>query len=448
MGKTVLFSPVGGTDPIAENNLHDGSLLHICRVYHPDKVYLYLSGEMMTYHEKDNRYCYCLDRLKESESFQMEYEVIDRRNLVDVSQYDYFYRDFYRILSKIQEGMEDKDELLLNIASGSPQMKSALLVMQQMTEGRARCIQVKTPEAARNIHKEIEEYDVETLWELNADNAKNYKNRCEEVILPSLVSLKKLEIIKEQISNYDYNAAISIAYSLPEKSYGKLKNMLNLARARQDLDTDKIKKSYFDLYKQMIPIKGNGQDVFEYALNLGNKLEKREYVDFLRGITPILVDMFEMVLRDSCGLDIRTLTMRDSHGSLKWDSQSLEETEVKLILDKWYRRGFNAEDKYVQSDHLTVLIENKSRDRDLRMLVRKLRDVEGSIRNMAAHEIVSVTDNVIHDRTGLYGREIMDMIRQLFSYTVLASDNLDWDSYKKMNEMIKKLISEEMKLDK
>ena len=444
----VLFSPVGGTDPIAENNLHDGSLLHICRVYHPDKVYLYLSGEMMMYHEKDNRYCYCLDRLKEAEGFQMEYEIIDRRDLIDVSQYDYFYRDFYRILSKIQEEMKEKDKLLLNIASGSPQMKSALLVMQQMTEGRARCIQVKTPGGARNVHKEIEEYDVETLWELDTDNVKNYKNRCEEVVLPSLVSLKKLEIIKEQISNYDYNAALSISYTLPEKSYGKLKNILNLARARQDLDTDKIKKSYFDLYKQMIPIKGNGEDVFEYALKLGNKLEKREYVDFLRGITPILVDMFEMVLRDYCGLDIRTLTIRDNHGSLKWDSQSLEGTETKLILDNWYRPRFKAEDKYVQSDHLTVLIENKCRNRDLRMLVRNLRNVESSIRNMAAHEIVSVTDNMIHDRTGLYGREVMDMIRQLFNYSSLASDNLDWDSYKKMNEMIKELISEEMKLDK
>lgn len=30
MSKVVLFSPVGGTDPISENNYYDGSLLHIC----------------------------------------------------------------------------------------------------------------------------------------------------------------------------------------------------------------------------------------------------------------------------------------------------------------------------------------------------------------------------------------------------------------------------------
>ena len=42
MNQTILFTPVGGTDPISLNNYHDGSILHICRFYKPDKVILYL----------------------------------------------------------------------------------------------------------------------------------------------------------------------------------------------------------------------------------------------------------------------------------------------------------------------------------------------------------------------------------------------------------------------
>ncbi len=61
----ILFSPVGGTDPISENNLHDGSLLHICRCYKPDKVYLYMSKEILKHHEEDDRYLYCLRKLDE-----------------------------------------------------------------------------------------------------------------------------------------------------------------------------------------------------------------------------------------------------------------------------------------------------------------------------------------------------------------------------------------------
>ena len=50
MGKTYLFSPVGNTDPI--KYFHDGSMLHICRKYKPDIVYLYLSREMVKNHKK------------------------------------------------------------------------------------------------------------------------------------------------------------------------------------------------------------------------------------------------------------------------------------------------------------------------------------------------------------------------------------------------------------
>ena len=47
MNQTILFTPVGGTDPISLNNYHDGSILHICRFYKPDKVILYMSKEML-----------------------------------------------------------------------------------------------------------------------------------------------------------------------------------------------------------------------------------------------------------------------------------------------------------------------------------------------------------------------------------------------------------------
>ena len=45
MPERILFSAVGGHDPIA--NFRDGAILHICRIYRPDKVYLYLSSEML-----------------------------------------------------------------------------------------------------------------------------------------------------------------------------------------------------------------------------------------------------------------------------------------------------------------------------------------------------------------------------------------------------------------
>ena len=447
MGKTVLFSPVGGTDPVSESNFRDGSLLHICRVYHPDKVYLYLSGEMLEHHKLDNRYCYCLEKLQEAEGFRMSCDVIERPDLKNVFDYDFFYREFYQLLSKIQEGMNESDELLLNIASGTPAMKSALLVMQQITDGSAKCIQVVTPDAGRNIHGEIENYDVKAIWELNEDNEKPLKNRCLEVVCPSLVSLKKLEIIKEQVSKYDYHAAISVVNTLPAKSYGRLKAFLNLAKARQDLDADKVKKLSRDLHTNVVPVTGDGQALFEYALNLENKLKRREYSDFIRGITPLLVDLFELVLRDSCSLDISSFIRRDQNGSFKWDEYSLSGTRVKSILDAKYKNGFDAREKYIQSDHLVKLITYISNDRTLKGLVLDLRSIEETVRNMAAHEIVSITNAVIKDRTGFFADEIMEMIKKVFAYIFLNNEGLDWNSYQKMNDQIEDMISEEIKRD-
>lgn len=41
----ILYSPVGDTDPI--RGMRDGAMLHIVRHYHPDKVVLFLSRDMV-----------------------------------------------------------------------------------------------------------------------------------------------------------------------------------------------------------------------------------------------------------------------------------------------------------------------------------------------------------------------------------------------------------------
>ena len=75
MNKKYLFSPLGGTDPISQSNYKDGSMLHICRFEKPDKVYLYLSKEMVEYEQQDNRYSYCLNKLMELQNRTFEVEM-------------------------------------------------------------------------------------------------------------------------------------------------------------------------------------------------------------------------------------------------------------------------------------------------------------------------------------------------------------------------------------
>ena len=304
MNKTILFTPVGGTDPISSTNCYDGSMLHICRVYKPDIVIMYMSKEMLDYQEKDNRYRYCLDQLMKLQKRKMEYRIIERRNLTKVHEFDYYYQDFRMIIEKIHENMDDSDTLLLNVSSGTPAMKSGLLVLQTLGEFPAKPIQVATPEEKINEHSH-KDYDVQLLWELDEDNCENYKNRCKEVTCPTLSKIKKEEIIKKHISVYDYKAAIDVAETLAENETENYRDLLYLANARMLLDFASVDKAIVKTGVQCLPVRSSSdRKYFEYALNTDVKLKRGEYADFIRAITPLIVDLFELVIKKELKIDI------------------------------------------------------------------------------------------------------------------------------------------------
>ena len=86
MPTRILFSPVGGHDPVA--NFRDGAILHICRVYKPDKVYLYLSSEMLERSRMDDRYRISLEKLREHLGGGLgEIHLIEREDLTQVQRF-------------------------------------------------------------------------------------------------------------------------------------------------------------------------------------------------------------------------------------------------------------------------------------------------------------------------------------------------------------------------
>ena len=194
MGRVILFSPVGGTDPISNDNARDGALIHCCRVYKPDKVYLYMSKWTMNNEEEDKRYTYCLAKLYELLNLPLEYERIDRPELEEVQDFNYFYDDFRIEINKIMQTMQADDRLIINTSSGSPAMKSALVVLTTLGDIDATLIQVVTPNKSINTHVH-KDYDVATLWDLNEDNRDDFENRCSVLDFPSLVRLKNEELL-------------------------------------------------------------------------------------------------------------------------------------------------------------------------------------------------------------------------------------------------------------
>lgn len=442
MSHTILFSPVGGTDPISENNCHDGSLLHICRVYHPDIVILYMSKEILEKQNRDDRYKYAIKKLYEHIGYEYpEVREIQRPDLDNVHEFDYFFTDFQQILNHISEEKDDTDELLINISSGTPAMKSGLLVLETLIQSMgqistsAKMIQVATPLRSMSEHTHSKEYDNEMMWELNEDNNPEFINRCREVSAPTLLKIRNEEIIKQQIAAYDYRAALDIASAMPLYSK-KYLGLLEMASNRMLLDFSNVDKLIATEHYDCLPVKNSGErKYFEYALNMDIKFKRKEYPDFVLRMTPLMVGLFELVLKKQCGVKLSDYTREPKPGEVMWDSSRLNGTRILDILKKEYGIYFKTSG-FVYSDHLNTLIQELSADDRLKTLADEIRDIEKNLRNRTAHQMVSITPDVIKYHTGFTGNQIMAKIKSMFAYTGINVKKEDWESYDRLNEEI------------
>ena len=433
MGDLVLFSPVGGTDPISQANYKDGSLLHICRVYKPDKVVLYMSSEVIRYQEADDRYRYCIKSLYEKLGKDILIEEILRPDLVDVQDFNYFYEEFRGILFDLFESLNQNDTLLINVSSGTPAMKSSLLVLVTLGELPCRAIQVVTPVRAMNEH-DHHGYDVELLWSMDEDNADDFENRCSEIRCPSLVRLNKEDMIKKFVLSYDYQSAIRVADTMPQEYVSDYCDLLRMASLRLSLDYKGAFKIGNEYNIKCFPIREESRvRHFEYALSLDIKRKKREFADFVRAITPIVLVVFERILLKQGGVNIDDYCMK--RGSVReWNAEKLRGTDIEAaLIKKWYNFKYGP----VYSVHILEIIAAFMPDElELNSILTSLRSVESKVRNMAAHEVTLITDKMIKDETGMDSEEIMKTIRKAFVYTDMNVKKSDWDAYDNMNEVI------------
>ena len=435
-----LFSPVGNTDPI--KYFRDGSLVHICRVYQPDVVYLYLSKEMMEHHTLDNRYVHTLELLGEKLNHSFDIRLIERPDLVEVHRYDWFYFEFQNELKRIEAMLQPEDQLLVNTASGTPAMKSALNIIAALAEYRFTPIQTSSPKHQSN--SELEErasYDPDLEWELDGDNEDGFENRCHEVHSPHLLALMKKDMIRKHLKAYDYRAALAVGEEIRDELPERMLELLRAADARLKLDGEVFAKQQVDNIQAFCPVRdGEKKRLFEYALTLKIKVQKEEYADFIRAVTPLTADLLERVLKRLCRIDIGMYCVeRKKKGSnikvRNWSMDKLQGTQILEWLND-ATDGGEFRSGPVYSWALNALIQRSATDRMLKEHVQDLMDIEQSIRNVAAHEAVSITEKWINQVTGFSVEKILNYIFYLCNVAQINTKNDNWNSYDQMNEYI------------
>lgn len=442
----ILFSPIGGSDPIANN--YDGSMLHICRFFHPAKIYLYLSKEMCDL-GKDGRYQNAILKLAEKDNWpKPSIETKEKNDLTEVQVFDTFYQEFEQILTDIHKEAPRGDTILVNTSSGTPAMKSTLYFLARLLPFKIIPLQVSTPVKGRNPRLEdLKEYDLDEQWIGNNDNYADYSKitarkilrlisandeiRKQARIVPvqyeNLAVRMQLENIKTHIDHYDYGAALAIAKSRPADNQppmnryltGESIEVLEDANKRIQLQWNAIRdnnKTGFGIEDRPV----DRTNLSEYLLWLQMKQKRGDLADFLRGMTPALFNLMKIAVEECLGEPgYRLSTYCDGDSRLLYElvhEHIINGVNLTEILGLTPGPG---RPPFLGSEHYEKILRWEGGGQFIQLLV--LREIEKYVRNPMAHTITYVSDDWINGKL----RELRTRNPDFDNYlTLLDVDNI------------------------
>ena len=502
----ILFSPVGSTDPVSRNVLgdgsiahYDGSMIHICRTYRPEQVVLYLSEEMRRFEDEDRRYTESLELLGEELghefvcSVEPDCFVPEDHSVVEAQDYDTFYNDFEEILRNLHREYPDY-KLLINVSSGTPAMKTALYLLANFLPFKTYPVQVSTPLKKSNRTEWLRSAGgLHAVWPKNVDSVMDVDSRCVDVCYDNLSVRLVKQNIRELVDAYDYSAALVLANGIRDyvsdelidylaaavkrveqrwteitdpsiaKAFGlpKAGEALGAAAVAKGVDEDNPFAKAFQQKVQEI-----GEDAFEqgdengalieYLLWVQMKQKRGDYADFIRGLTPMLFALMQLAIDEIEGLHIeRDGCERGKHDAPRFDSgkvQNLVEGMLDCGRAKRRLRGklleWGAMGRTLDSKVYCDIIDILKGENGLPWYtdLEKLREIEQSVRNQAAHEIRGINDGWIerNNRFGYGSEQILEAIKRCAGSMRDANGEkvlaVNWKSYDKMNELVKSLL--------
>ena len=320
MSDYVLFSNIGGSDPIRGE--FDGPFLHIIRHYKPKKVYIFLTKEM---YERDDEYN---PYEKAAKVLDKDIEIIKRgdRELDTPSDFSKFDKLYENILDEIIRD-NPNSEILINITSGTPQMICSLYNITANSKKPCKLIQVLSPEGKANTAQPLRDFSniedlVSEFLNFDSDKIKKTNNRCNEIEPDNIRRQTIKKIIENHIRAYDYEGAYETVIEAKDLIDKEIIESLIFLKDRNRLNFDKLPKC-------SLPIETTKfRDIYEYILYLQNRLKRNEILEFTRGISPILTDLFEIYLKEVYQIDIKKYCYKENN---KYKLDSSDESVNDII---------------------------------------------------------------------------------------------------------------------
>ena len=408
----ILISAVGDTDPI--RNFHDGPLLHIVRVYRPEKIVLVHSERSLTKHDK------LVKALKSIKDYSPE--IIQDGGVLPDAQVAIFDKMYDTVSSIVKKYISD-DEIILNISSATPQIISAMFAVNRISDFNVTAVQVLTPQHKSNegLRHDNQE-DIDTLIETNLDNQSDYENRTlEDTGMKFSQDLTKRNL-KALIDNYDYQGALELLKK--QKSFSNIKELRK--KLTEISDTIKI---------QGMPdkiVKANLSTQAKSALNSYLNIDRNHKQGNIAEVLIRVKSLVEFILEDYLNnhfLDVITY---------KEDGKPfLNASKYPEILKKFQENAKKRDQEY-HSGYLSLhgyigILKFFEPNHDLLKHIYKIQEIN-QVRNQVAHSLQAFDrENLTKVSSAVFASKQI----------LLASFDIDnhWFSfYEDLNQEIKKLL--------
>lgn len=199
---TTLISCIGDTDPI--RNRHDGALLHLVRVFRPKKILLIYSERALS---KEANILLALN------SIDVYNPMIEKSDEVISDSEVFIFDKMYEVLNGIISKYSKEDEdLILNLSSGTPQMKSALFTINRLKDINVKAYQVVTPSHSSNEGiKHDNNLDIDYLISTNLDNRDDFEKRILEDKAEKFQQTLIKRTMKDLLNSFDYESLYNLS---------------------------------------------------------------------------------------------------------------------------------------------------------------------------------------------------------------------------------------------
>lgn len=303
----ILFTCAGTSDPVRGNR--DGGILHIMRYYHPKRVYLFLSQQIADLEAQDHRFEKTFQHMQEVCAAQgIVYQpslFMHNSQLCDASKIDLVEKPLLEYFTSVA-AENPNCRILLNLSSGTPQMKTLMQFLAVDSPYHVLGVQVDGPQQNKKDQSRTdnETYNVDYELATNFDDEPDClpegerRNRTSEPKMFAIKHQRHRHQLLKLLERQDYDAMLDMSQNLPKQ----LRTLLQHLNARNNLQSEeayKLSKELPDLGFPLYPaMKSDShyRDLSEYYLLLRNLQKLGRYSEFVLRLNPFLTELLYTLL--------------------------------------------------------------------------------------------------------------------------------------------------------